>query len=137
MKIRLLKIWLLAAVTTCLLGCHKQVDMQQCRVVTGVSVTYLNGPIQCQRQYTNADKMQQILNYLRTANPYGVPAEDPEAAEGSDFYIVLSYSDGCQKYYRQKANRFLRDTDGIWKKLDPSRAEKLGQIIGQMESDAP
>lgn len=137
MKIRLLKIWFLGAIISCLLGCHKQVDMQQCRVVTGVSVTYLNGPIQCQRQYTNADKMQQILNYLRTANPYGVPAEDPEAAEGSDFYIVLSYSDGCQKYYRQKANRFLRDTDGIWKKLDPSRAEKLGQIIGQMESDAP
>ncbi len=137
MKKRLIKIWLLIAAVSCLLGCHKQVDMQQCRVVTEVTVTYLNGPIQCQRKYLNADKMQQVLNYLRTANPYGVPAEDPEHADGSDFYIVLTYSDGCQKYYRQKANRFLRDPDGLWKKLDPTRAEKLGQIIGQMESDVP
>ena len=135
MKKQLKQLWLLATFVFCLYGCHKQVDMQQCRVVTEVTVTYLNGPIQCQRTYRDGDKMQQILNYLRTANPYGVPAEDPENAAGSDFYIVLSYSDGCQKYYRQKANRFLRDTDGIWKKLDPSRAEKLGQIIGQMESD--
>lgn len=137
MKKRQKRIWFLAAFIFCLFGCHKQVNMQQCRVVTEVTVTYLNGPIQCQRKYLDSDKMQQILNYLRTANPYGVPAEDPENAPGSDFYIVLSYSDGCQKYYRQKANRFLRDTDGVWKKLDPSRAEKLGQIIGQMDSDAP
>ena len=136
MKNRLLKLWLSVCAISCLLGCHKQVDMQQCRVVTGIAVTYLNGPIQCQRQYSNPDKMQQILDYLRTAAAYGVPAEDPENTAGSDFYIVLSYSDGCQKYYRQKANRFLRDTDGIWKKLDPSRGAKLGQIIGQMESDA-
>ena len=109
--------------------------MQQCRVVTEITVTYLNGSIQCQRQYTSSDKMQQLLDYLRTAAAYGVPEEDPENAAGSDFYIVLSYSDGCQKYYRQKANRFLRDVDGVWKKLDPSRGEKLGQLIGQMESD--
>lgn len=111
--------------------------MQQCRVVTEVNVTFLNGSIQCQRKYIQTEKMQQILNYLRTASAYGVPAENPENAAGSDFYIVLSYSDGCRKYYRQKANRFLRDTDGIWKKLDPARAEKLGQLIGQMDSDIP
>ena len=80
--------------------------------------------------------MQKILDYLRLINPYGTPDEDPETAVGSDFHIVLSYSDGYQKFYRQKSDRYLQNTDGRWQKIDPTKAEELARLVGQLESDA-
>ena len=126
---------LLLCVTT---GCNRHPGdsgLSNCRVVTAVTVYYDNGPINTQRHYTTDSKMQQILDYLRLINPYGAPDEDPETAVGSDFYIVLSYSDGFQKFYRQKGDRFLQGTDGLWKKIDPEKAAELSKIVGQLESD--
>ena len=105
------------------------------RAVTEVTVTYQNGAISAQRHYTNAEKMRRILNYLRIIDPYGVPNEDPETAEGSDFYIVLSYSDGSHKTYHQKSDRFLLEEGGQWQRIDPTKAEELSLILGEMESD--
>ena len=127
---------LLLCITT---GCNRHPGdsgLSNLRVVTAVTVYYDNGPINAQRHYTTDPKMQQILDYLRLINPYGAPDEDPETAVGSDFYIVLSYSDGFQKTYRQKGDRFLQGADGLWKKIDPTKAEELGRIVGQMESDS-
>lgn len=108
-----------------------------CRVVTKIAVDYENGGIRFRRQYTAAEKMQQILNYLRLIDPYGKPDEDPETAAGSRFRITLSYSDGCQKVYLQQSDRFMKTDDGQWKRIDPDRARELSRILGQMEGDHP
>ena len=79
---------------------------------------------------------QQILNYLRLIDPYGHPDEDPETSGGSSYHIILSYSDGCEKVYQQKSDRFLKEGSGPWKKIDPTEAEELGRLMGRMESDA-
>ena len=60
--------------------------------------------------------------------------EKPEETPGSDFYIVLSYSDGSQKLYRQHADRYMQK-DGVWKCIDPKKALELSRILGKMESD--
>ncbi len=120
-------------------GCNQQPadsSISGFRVVTAVTVFYENGPIQALRHYTSDGKMQQILDYLRLISPYGTPGEDPETAAGSDYQIVLSYSDGKQKTYRQKADRFLQGVDGRWQNIDPSQAEDLARILGQLESDS-
>lgn len=106
-----------------------------CRVVTGISVDFENRGLRASRYYTAAEKMQQVLNYLRIIDPYGHPEEDPETAEGSSFRITLSYSDGHQKVYLQKSDRFMKTDNGSWKKIDPDRALELGRILGQLESD--
>ncbi len=120
-------------------GCNRDPadsGLSNFRVVTAVTVFYDNGPINAQRHYTTDGKMQQILDYLRLINPYGTPEEDPETAVGSDFHIVLSYSDGHQKTYRQKGDRFLQGADGRWQKIDPTKAEELSRIVGLLESDS-
>ena len=106
-----------------------------CRVVTGIDISYENGPIRVRRSYTASEKMQQVLNYLRIIDPYGPPEEDPETATGSSFRITLSYSDGCEKVYLQKADRFMKTDGGEWKRIDPKRARELSRILGQTESD--
>ena len=79
--------------------------------------------------------MRAILNYLRWIDPYGKPEEDPEKVSGSDFQIVVTYSDGCQKTYIQKADRFLLEDGYGWRRIDPARAVTLSQILGKMQSD--
>ena len=133
--------WIIFAVCILLLtGCRssasQQIPVPVCRVVTQVTVTYENGPIQASRCYTSGEKMQQILNYLRLIDPYGHPDEDPETSGGSSYHIILSYSDGCEKVYKQKSDRFLKEGSGPWKKIDPTEAEELGRLMGRMESDA-
>lgn len=106
-----------------------------CRVVTRVEVDYENGPLHAQRCYTSSEKMEQVLNYLRQIDPYGTPQESPETISGSDYVIILSYSDGFQKRYHQKGDRYFQTENGRWARIDPDRAEKLAQLLGAMPSD--
>ena len=128
---------ILLAVFFLLSGCSRLETLSPsvCRVVTGISVDFENRGLRASRNYTAAEKMQQVLNYLRIIDPYGNPEEDPETAEGSSFRITLSYSDGHRKVYLQKSDRFMKTDNGSWKKIDPDRALELGRILGQLESD--
>ena len=63
------------------------------------------------------------------------PPEPPESVDGSDFYIVLNYSDGGQKLYRQHADRFMQVDGGEWKSISVKKAVELSRILGQMKSD--
>ena len=120
--------------TGCSRGNAQQVP-EKCRVVTGVHVVFENGPLHTERQYTASSKVRAILNYLRWLDPYGSPEEDPDAVSGSSFRITLQYSDGCEKNYVQKADRFLLEDGKPWRRIDPTRAQTLSQILGQMASD--
>ena len=125
----------------CLLlnGCGRGGDLPseplQCRVVTGIRVSFTDGPLQMERYYTASEKMRAVLNYLRWIDPYGRPEEDPETVSGSSYHIVLTYSDGCEKTYEQKADRFMQVDGQGWKRIDPKRALTLSQMLGQMASD--
>ena len=105
------------------------------RVVTGIDITFQYGPLYARRIYTSAEKMSVILHYLRFIDPYGTPPEPPESVDGSDFYIVLNYSDGGQKLYRQHADRFMQVDGGEWKSISVKKAVELSRILGQMKSD--
>ena len=120
-----------------LTGCHRSRNPEptSLRVVTEITVTYDYGSVHALRSYTHEEKMRQILNYLRQIDPYGDPAENPETADGSDYRITCHYSDGSQKCYRQKGDRYFQGADGIWRNIDPKRAMHLGFILGKMRSD--
>lgn len=107
------------------------------RVVTQIDVVYHKKPIVSEGSFSDPEKMQKILFYLRRISPYGMPADDPEQSAGSDFYITLRYSDNTQKTYQQRDDRFMRIDSGPWKRIDPKEAVMLSQILGTMESDEP
>ncbi len=79
--------------------------------------------------------MRAVLNYLRWIDPYGLPQEDPETAEGSSFRIILSYSDGREKQILQKADRYLWEEGKNWRAIDPEEGAALLQIVSGMTSD--
>ena len=105
------------------------------RVVTQIDVMYQKKSIVSEGSFTDPEKMQAILYYLRKISPYGTPMDDPEQVQGSDFYITLHYSDNTRKVYQQRDDRFMRIDNGPWKRIDPQRALMLSRILGTMDSD--
>lgn len=136
MKKSFFLICLLTVLSAFLWGCSRRNAPQNPgHVVTRIGVTCQNGPVQTQRSYTSSVKMRAILNYLRWIDPYGVPQEDPEQVDGTLFRIVMVFSDGSEKVYLQKADRYMQIDGAPWKTVDPQKALTLSQILGQMKSD--
>ncbi len=104
-------------------------------VVVGITVTRQNGPVTTRRHYTSSAKMRSVLNYLRWLKPYGTAVENPTAAMGESYRIVLSHSDGSEKLYWQIADRYFLEEGKPWQMLDPEQAATLSQMFSQMESD--
>jgi hypothetical protein len=129
---------LLLVILSMVSGCsNRSSDPTQaaCQVVTHISITYENGPIHIQREYSHTEKMRAILHYLRWIDPYGTPEEDPDAAEGSLYKIIVRCANGTEKVYLQKADRFMRIGGGQWLKINPNNALTLSKMIGEMDSD--
>ena len=121
-----------------LCGCHSAEPtgtLPPGRVVVQIRVLYQNGHLQTYREYSSTEKMRAILHYLRWIDPYGTPEEDPEAAEGSLYKIIVRCANGTEKVYLQKADRFMRIGGGQWLKINPNNALTLSKMIGEMDSD--
>lgn len=100
-------------------------------VVTRVEV---NGGL-LRREYTQPEKMELVLHYLRDAPerpmPYGI--ETPGEIRW-DFALTLS--DGSRRYYRQAGDGFLQKEGANWKTIDPQKALFLERLLGKVPSDA-
>lgn len=117
-------------------GCTREDPPSSFPLVTEITVHYENGPIHGELRYTEDEKMQQILTYLRLLNPYGQPQEDPETAEGTLFQIILTHSGGGSSVYQQKADRYLKTGQEPWLCIPPQKALELSLLLGYLESDS-
>ncbi len=105
------------------------------RVVTQVHIHYKNGTLENHRQFFREENIHHILSYLRYIDPYGTPREDPEQAAGRIFDIRVVYSDGSQRLYEQRADRYMRINGGPWKMIDSQKALALSGLLAMMPSD--
>ncbi len=105
------------------------------RVITEIQAVYQNNTMEVRRQFFAPEKLQAIVNYLRRIDPYGAPYENPEQVEGRSYILTLCYSDGSIRRYHQHADRYLRQDDGPWKRIDPQQSLELSGLFGMMGSD--
>ena len=118
-------------------GCSQEKSPSSFPLVTEITVHYENGPIHGQLHYTEDDKMQLILTYLRLLKPYGQPPENPETANGTLFQITLHHSDGGTTLYQQKADRYLKSGEKPWLCIPTPKAMELSLLLGYLEEDTP
>ena len=116
-------------------GCNRKESQSSFPLVTEITVHYENGPIHGQLHYTEDDKMQLILTYLRLLKPYGQPPEDPETADGTLFQIVLTHADGSHTTYQQKGDQYLKNGQSPWLCIPPQKAVELSLLLGYLEED--
>ena len=98
------------------------------RVVTEISITRESD--QLTKHYTKDEQLNVFLNYLRLVSPKGPPVtEILDQPSKEAFEIHVYYSDGTEKYYRQKGLMYLYDDNQEWKEIDPGIAARLPQLF--------
>ena len=115
-------------------GCQNQ-RKPLCRVVTQVDIACDHAGIPIRRHYTDTEKIEAVLIYLRLLNPGGAPAKNPDEIDADVYEITVSLSDGQKKVYRQKDHRYFREAIGSWQSVAPDRAARLYTLMRHFESD--
>lgn len=119
-------------------GCRKE-DIAAHRVVTRIDVVCEAFDTYIRRCYTQEEKMQVILFHIRNIGQRFTPEVDPDTLDTPTISITVHFSDGSQKIYQQKDNRFWKEDTLPWKKINMENASGLWQTIlmtpGDIESD--
>ena len=118
-----------------LLGCMARPKPKPPRIVTQIHVI-CDGCASLSRKYFHTDeKMQLILQQIRSIGIRDTPEEDPEAWKARTIQISLIFSDGSRKLYTLKSDRYFREDSGAWKQIDPEQARNLYLAILLTPSD--
>ena len=125
------KIWIIAL---CLLltGCTMP-PLPKSKFVTGMEVKS-NDPTLC-RMYTEPQKMETVLYYLRSMDNRKPAQSDPERYSGRSYHIKLYYSDGSNSHIFQRADRFISEDFRPWEELERRYGAFLEPLLRNMESD--
>ncbi len=129
------KLWLAALVLLALLGCSAKKPPKPHRVVTSISVTCSNCAVLQRRYYNTEEKMQLVLQKIREIGLRDTPDRDPEAIVGRTMHIIITFSDGTQKIYSQKNDRYFREGSGPWTQVDAALGAQLYLTILQTPGD--
>lgn len=133
MKLRKTGIFLLF-LGTLLTGCTSQPEAPL-PLVTRVQISGQLQDAPFSSQYTDPDKMETILRYLRGLKTGGAPDTDPERIMGSHYRICIYRSDGTCHIYRQQADRYLSVDSRPWKKIPPKKALRLAGLLKTLPPD--
>ena len=120
-------------------GCGKETassGLGMTRVVTQIDVTCKKGESALFWQYTNQEKMEAILLYLRLLHRLGGARIDPNGVEGDHYEIVIHYASGGKRVYYQHADRYISDNYKPWEQIDPEQGKDLMLLLKSMPSDA-
>lgn len=117
-----------------LVSCSRE-RPQQTAVVSQIHATADSGGNQIHRVYTDAHKMGQILNAIRTLGQKTTPTVNPDSISGDSLQLTLTRSDGSTLTYRTKCGRYFRRGNGPWKETDSKKLTELDQLIRTLPSD--
>ena len=135
------------AVKTFVLFCFFAIIMSGCgdhdtqvktsdHIVTQVDVLCQQEHIRIQRHYTNNEKMESVLLYLRLLNPQGTPDANPNLLEKDVYEITVHLSGGKKRVYRQTAHRYFSKDFQAWEMIEPGKAFELYHILQKFPSDS-
>lgn len=117
-----------------LFGCGAEAPSSP-RVVSSITVDWNRNGYHFSRHYTDAQKMEDILLYLRYAQTKEIPEADPEALPGSVYEITVVLMDGKKHIYRQQHHQFFRREQDPWQSISPELAIQLYALLRQNKSD--
>ena len=106
-----------------------------CRYVTQVDVHCQIDGQSAHIRYTDPEKMEAMLLYLRLLRAGKPPEEDPDAIDGDTFQITVSLSNGIQRKYIQKDHYYFRKGNNGWQSIQPQQAAGLQRLLFFFESD--
>ena len=136
---RMSKLFFIGCVCLIMSGCSRNNPPAPplCRVVTQVDIFCQQKNMMLRRHYTQPQKMESVLLYLRLLKPLGKPETDPDNVEREVYEISVHFSDGEKRVYRQKAHRYLSVDNKPWETIAPEQASELYKLMQHYPSDTP
>lgn len=134
MKKKIIVLFFLCISVSCLWSC-KAGNTPQPRVVTQVDIDWSREGVPISRHYTDTEKMEAILLYLRLVRQEGPPKTNPDELDGETYRIAVSLSDGQQHIYQQKKHRYFRRDSQPWQTISAEQAARLYALMRQYQSD--
>lgn len=131
------KFWkILNAVMLCVLlgGCGEKTP-GSLRVVDRVEIACDHAYGISRWNYTQPEKVGQVLNYLRLQEGTGWTETDPERVAGDVYRIDVCLSDGSHRIYYQRAGKYFSKRCHTWQKTDPEKAAALAELLRKTPSD--
>lgn len=128
------KIWVLAVLLV-LSGSIPKEPIRPLRVVTQVRIDGYHGQQQVCRCYTQPEKIEAVLNYLRMQENKGMAQIDPERIVGDAYTVDVCLSDGQHHIYYQRADRYLSRDYHPWQRIDEEQAQIFYELLQENSSD--
>lgn len=88
------------------------------------------------RTYTQPEKMEILLNYLRFLRFQGALNNEPTDLGGDLYEIRIVYSDSSVKLYRQREYSFQDKGNRRWQRIDAKQAHLLYPLLLLLPEDA-
>ena len=133
-------LWILC-VCGLLSGCYRKEPERPaeteplCRYVIRADVICRTGNVSQAKQYIREEKLQSVLNYLRLLEDVGDVPGLPKDVSGADYEILLYFSDGSCRVYRQKGAAYLSQDGGPWQILKQRQGSRLYTLFKLLPSD--
>lgn len=118
-----------------LFGCQRKANNGSI-IVNHITVTYEHNGQILQQEYSAPEAMRTILVLIRMLGDRGRANEDPETLPGQSFRLVMTHTDGSQKVFCSKENRFVRDGNGPWQQVHPDRLSRLHRVLQNLPGDS-
>jgi hypothetical protein len=99
------------------------------RVVEQISVQWVQDGQDICRIHDDPEKMRLILNRLRTLGQRFSPDIDPNLLEVPAVAVLLVYSDGSQRMYQIKPDRYIRIGQDDWQQANPGKVTSLRLLL--------
>lgn len=80
----------------------------------------------------NNEDIDKIVKYLNSINPF-TTKENSNEYVGQSIIIKINYKDSSTKKYYHFGNKFIKEDDGIFYELKYEEAEKLNEIINNIQ----
>lgn len=130
------RIWAFALIAAILcVGCMMKKPSAGWPVVSEISATMEQNGLFTHNLYTDPSKMRQILNLLRDLGQQFTPDIDPDSLNAPQCSIYVSFTDGSQRAYHIKSDRYIRTDSSPWQQADPERIDKLRQLLQALPGD--
>ena len=130
------RFWALLLAALLLTGCvGKKSAPSNTVVVSRITVDYLQEEQTVEKVFVTQYKMRQILNHFRTLGQKYSPIIDPDTLTGQAFRVRVFFSDGSERLYRTKSDRYIRTNDGPWQQTDPQKLQQLNFLLLSLPAD--
>lgn len=119
----------------CLHQSGKEPNIKNWTVVSEIIVTCEDSGEVTRRVYTEPKKLRSILNALRDLGQKFKPDVDPDTLPLRSYCITLNHTDGSQRIYRTKGDRYIRRCREPWQQADPEKVSELNLLLRSLAGD--